>query len=62
MHYARKKGIEKPVESDKVLWWTNLAFSLLCIYNVVPCFVQKNDFAQGNERKDDALKSWPLPI
>jgi len=43
--HAAKRNLKSQLSEIRVLWWTNLAFSLLCIYNVVAYFIQKYDFA-----------------
>jgi len=40
-----KRNLKNQQSVIRVLWATNLGFSLLCIYNVVSYFIQKYDFA-----------------
>ena len=43
IHLA-KRNLKNQLSVIRVLWATNLGFSLLCLYNVVAYFIQKYDF------------------
>jgi len=43
--YVAKRNLKNQLSVIRVLWATNLIFSLLCIYNVVAYFIQNYDFA-----------------
>jgi len=43
--HAAKRDMKSQSRVIRVLWATNLIFSLLCIYNVVAYFIQRYDFA-----------------
>ena len=40
--HVAKRNLKNQLSVIRVLWATNLAFSLICIYNVVAYFIQKN--------------------
>ena len=43
--HVAKRNLKNQLSVIRVLWATNVVFSLLCIYNVVAYFIQKYDFA-----------------
>jgi len=43
--HVAKRNLKNQLSVIRVLWLTNMAFILLCIYNVVAYFIQKYDFA-----------------
>ena len=42
--HVAKRNLKNQLSVIRVLWLANLAFSVLCIYNVVAYLVQKFDF------------------
>ncbi|WP_092332640.1 DUF5658 family protein [Desulfosporosinus hippei] len=43
--HASKRNRKSQKRVIRVLWGVNLAYSVLAIYNVTACFIQKYDFA-----------------
>ena len=40
--HASKRNLKSQVRVTRLMWWSNLAYSIICVSNIAVYFVQKN--------------------